>query len=99
MLEITLFLAVYTLLIAFTYALCIFFKIGYDASGDDWLVARLIAFFWPIGIWLVLGIALGKKLGAGAESLREAIERKNNLAKKRKLLEEQELEKIINEME
>lgn len=82
MIEIILILLVlmgYIFFSALTYALCIFLDIGVDHdiySGDDRTPSIFFAIFWPVGIWIVITIGLGRKMGNAAKELRENLERK-----------------------
>jgi hypothetical protein len=92
----------YSVMAAVVYALCRFFDVGvthWNYNDDDWSRAVWLAFFWPVGVWVVLTVVLGKKLGTYADTLRVSYEQKRELVQKQKLVEKLEVEKAPRQLE
>jgi hypothetical protein len=92
----------YSLMAAVVYALCRFFRTGVNIwlHEEDWDCAKWLAFFWPVGVWVVLAATLAKKLGEYADTLRVSHEQKREMVKKQKLVEEGlEIEKALRQLE
>jgi F420-0:gamma-glutamyl ligase-like protein len=91
-------LAGYSLVAAVVYALCRYLDIGISVF-DDGIPAKWLASFWPVGVWIILAVALAMKLGKYADALRVASEQKRELAEKQRMMEKLGVEKTLRQLE
>jgi hypothetical protein len=102
LIKVVLALAAYAVAGGLTFALCKYLGVGVDRGffyRESWFMAGLLSMIWPVGLFVIVGIAVATKLGDLAEAASDATRRRAAFREAEEQARLQELNEIARQLD